>query len=121
MDAYFKGMLLGLVLVISLGPIFFFLIQTSIEKGFLAGLSVACGTLVSDAIYITISLFSITAIINNVHFKVALGVIGGGILILFCIFSFFKKTVIKDMHIELPKINYTAIAIKGFLINTLNP
>ena len=121
MDAYFKGMLLGLVLVISLGPIFFFLIQTSIEKGFLAGLSVACGTLVSDAIYITISLFSITAIINNVHFKVALGVIGGGILILFGIFSFFKKTVIKDMHIELPKVNYTSIAIKGFLINTLNP
>ena len=46
MDAYFKGMIFGLILVISLGPIFFFLIQTSIEKGFLAGLAVACGTFV---------------------------------------------------------------------------
>ncbi|HEX4046098.1 MAG TPA: LysE family transporter [Gammaproteobacteria bacterium] len=121
MEAFFKGMILGLALVITLGPIFFFLIQTSIEKGFLAGLSVACGTLVSDAMYISISLFSVTRLANNNSFKVILGFIGGGVLIAFGVYSFFKKTVIQDMHIELPKINYPTIAIKGFLINTLNP
>ncbi len=120
-EAYFKGLLFGLILVITLGPIFFFLIQTSIEKGFLAGLSVACGTLISDSIYITISVFSITQIIGSPHFKVTLGIVGGSVLIAFGIYSFFKKTVIKDMHIELPKINYSSIALKGFLINTLNP
>jgi len=121
MDAYFKGMIFGLILVISLGPIFFFLIQTSIEKGFLAGLSVACGTLLSDSIFITISLFSITRITDNKNFKVALGIIGGAVLIGFGVYSFFKKAIIKDMHIEQPKVNYPSIGLKGFLINTLNP
>lgn len=121
MDAYFKGMIFGLILVISLGPIFFFLIQTSIEKGFLAGVSVAIGTFISDSIYITICLFSITRIFENKQFKVGLGVIGGAVLIGFGVYSFFKKAVIKDMHIELPKINYPSIGLKGFLINTLNP
>src|SRR5689334_14147848 len=97
-DAYLRGLAFGLILVISLGPIFFFLIQTSIEKGFLAGLSVACGTLVSDSMYITISLLSISQITNNAHFRLILGTIGAAVLVMFGVYNIFKKAVIKDMH-----------------------
>ena len=51
-------MLFGLFLSFSLGPIFFKLIETSIEKGFLSAFMMDLGALVSDVFYLLVAYFS---------------------------------------------------------------
>ena len=52
MDALGSGILLGLTLSILTGPILFTIIQTSIEEGFRAGITVASGIWISDLLFI---------------------------------------------------------------------
>jgi len=50
MEAVFNGVIYGLVLAVLVGPVFFTLIQTSIERGFKSGVYVAIGISLSDAL-----------------------------------------------------------------------
>ena len=52
-----KAIGLGIVLVFMIGPVFFSLIQTSIERGFEAGAMMAFGIAANDTTFILISYF----------------------------------------------------------------
>jgi threonine/homoserine/homoserine lactone efflux protein len=43
MDIILKGIVSGIVLALLIGPVFFTILQTSIEKGFWSGVFVAIG------------------------------------------------------------------------------
>ena len=59
-----KGAMLGLTISILIGPLLFAILQAGIEKGFLAGFSVAAGIWLSDVIFVTIIYHSLAAIEN---------------------------------------------------------
>ena len=54
MESILNGVISGLVLACLIGPVFFTLLQTSIERGFWSGFFVAIGVSLSDAIYIAL-------------------------------------------------------------------
>ncbi len=121
-DALYKGMLLGLVLMISVGPIFFAVIETSINKGFYHALSIAVGTLFSDTMYIFLAYLGLSSYFEDNSFRLWMGFCGGFLLMGFGIINLLKKADMHaaDLHLK-KKSPYYHYVFKGFLINTLNP
>jgi len=91
MEAVIKGVISGLVLAVLVGPVFFTLIQTSIEHGFKSGVYVAIGISLSDALCIAIAYLSIS-MINTPDFRVYLSYVGGAILLGFGAYYLFVKS-----------------------------
>ncbi len=124
MQFVIEGILFGLTLSILLGPIFIALTQSSIEKGYKAGLSVGMGIWVSDLLFIVLTyefIHRITHIVNGEYFQLSMGIIGGLVLIGFGIYSLFSKVKeISKSEISGAK-SYLQFFIKGFLVNTVNP
>lgn len=121
MDAVLKGFLFGLVLAFLIGPVFFFLIETSIEKGFIPGLLVTVGISLSDTVYILISYFGLTTILAEETMEKYLGLAGGFILIGFGIFSFFKSRKKREPDMEIKSQGFKRFIFQGFMVNGLNP
>ena len=117
-----KGLLFGLLLSFLLGPVFFALLQTSIEKGFKAGMFMAIGVSISDSIYMFLTFTSVSFLSDNEQVKFILGFIGSIIMILFGLFTFLKpvpKRGLRPSHFA-PN-NYAKKIAKGFLLNGINP
>ena len=95
MDVVINGLVFGLLLCVLIGPVFFALIQNSIEKGFKAGFFMAIGIAVSDAFYILVTYLGISQLTNNEQFNMWLGGLGGVIMLGFGIFYMFKRCLPK--------------------------
>jgi threonine/homoserine/homoserine lactone efflux protein len=119
-NALGSGMLLGLLLAVMIGPVFFSLIQNSIEKGFAAGAYMAIGIVVSDALYILIAYFGISQLVDVPIFQFILGLAGGLILLIFGFYSFFKPLKRPKRMIEASGNRWRQIS-KGFMLNGINP
>src|SRR5688572_5531288 len=92
MDIVIKGILSGIVLAFLIGPVFFTLLQTSIERGFSSGVFVAIGISLSDSFYIFISYFGLTKFMEATNFRHYMAYGGGVILMLFGLYYLFVKS-----------------------------
>lgn len=123
-EAILKGVAMGLLLVISVGPVVFTVIKQSINNGKAGGFSFVAGVWISDFILIILSnLFSelVTMILD---FKMQIGIIGSVFLAAMGLYYiFFKKVHIHPEEITIPLkgSEHARIALQGFLLNTLNP
>jgi threonine/homoserine/homoserine lactone efflux protein len=121
-----KGLLLGLILSISLGPVIFAILKQSITNGRKAGYLFVAGVSTSD-----IGLLLIANIFTNIFLlvldhKAVIAMAGAGFLLLLGLYTlFFKKIKIeydeKGEEKVFRKRDYLGIYISGFLMNTLNP
>lgn len=120
LELIFSGIGMGIVLSFLTGPAFFALIKISIEKGFQAGVSLALGVVLSDFIYLIITLFGSSFLKFENEYRVAIGIVGS--LILFCIGSYyiFKKVEIDYQKINCPKRKF-GYFLKGFFMCIFNP
>lgn len=123
MDIILKGILFGLVLALLIGPVFFTLIQTSIERGFIKGIWVAIGVSLSDVFYISIVYLGLSKLLESNGAQSYLAYIGGIILISFGVYYVFIKA--RRNFKELVNIpanrNIFRYIAKGFIINGLSP
>lgn len=123
MEIALKGLLSGLILAILVGPVFFTLLQTSIERGFMGGVFVAIGISVSDSLYIALSYLGLAGLFNSEKFQVYLSYIGGSIILCFGAYYLFiksrKRISFNAEHVR-EKSPYRLMA-KGFIINGFNP
>ncbi len=122
-EIVFNGIKLGIVLAFLVGPVFFTIIQTSVERGFTNGVLVSLGVSLSDAMYVAICYFGVVQFIQEPDFRFFLAYAGGGILILFGIYHVFikskrKMTAALDVASEKKMYRYF---IKGFIINGMSP
>ncbi len=123
MEIVFNGLKLGIVLTFLIGPVFFTIIQTSVERGFRNGMLVSLGVSLSDVMYVAICYFGLVQFINNPQFRFYLANGGGGILILFGLYHLFiksrrKMTAPLDVASEKSMYRYF---VKGFIINGMSP
>jgi threonine/homoserine/homoserine lactone efflux protein len=123
MEIVLKGIVSGVVLAFLIGPVFFTILQTSIERGFRSGAWVAVGVSFSDAIYILISYLGLYQFFENPTSRLYLAYVGGGILFVFgAYYLFIKSRKLQAYHPE--HIKYRSpfrLMAKGFLINGLSP
>lgn len=122
MHPYFTGLLSGLVFIVLLGPAFFALLQTSVQKGFKKAVLLAVGISLSDILYVYLALMGVASLLEEKQTRMWLGIIGTIILILYGVYSWFKKPRIYKNEIETKNdLSYLKYVIKGFVLNGLNP
>lgn len=123
MEIILKGVLSGLVLAMLVGPVFFTLLQTSIERGFLSGAWVAVGISLSDTLYISLSYLGLSRFFANQQFQVYLSYGGGFILFCFGVYYlFFKSKRLTNFSLEhIEERSPIRLMGKGFIMNGLSP
>jgi threonine/homoserine/homoserine lactone efflux protein len=123
MDIALNGIISGIVLAFLIGPVFFTILQTSIERGFWSGFFVAIGVSLSDALYILVAYLGLIQFVEADSFRHYLAYGGGGVLLLFGIYYLFVKSK-RLSHYDPEKIrtrSWFRLMAKGFIINGLSP
>lgn len=125
-EALLKGLALGLVLAMSVGPVIFTVIKQSLNNGKEGGFSFVAGVWISDFVLVFLSNIFSEAVSTLLEFKKAIGYGGSGFLIgLGLFYIFFKKVTVKQSptgdQMLFTKKDFFKISLQGFLINTLNP
>jgi threonine/homoserine/homoserine lactone efflux protein len=121
-----KGLLLGLILSISLGPVIFAILKQSITNGRRAGYIFVAGVSTSDIGLLLIANIFTSIFLLVLDHKAFIAMAGAGFLLLLGLYTlFFKKIKIeydeKGEEKVFRKRDYLGIYISGFLMNTLNP
>jgi threonine/homoserine/homoserine lactone efflux protein len=123
MEIAIRGIISGIVLACLIGPVFFTLLQTSIERGFLSGVFVAIGVSLSDTVYILISYFGLIRFLEETNLKHYMAYGGGIVLLLFGLYYLFIKSrkLARLQPDNLKRASGLRLAAKGFIINGLSP
>lgn len=118
-----EGISMGLLLSAMIGPVFFTLIQSSLENGFRYATMVALGILCSDTLYVLLTFFGVRFLANSSSFEQVLGYVGGAILIGFGISYLVKRQIAAPGPTlsSIPRAKKRSAFIKGFSINGINP
>ena len=120
-----KGILLGLTLSVIVGPVFFVLLQATIERGSKAGLIFVSGVWLSDFLYMIAAFYGIAGIqtiAGSSDFHLWMSWIGGLLLLSFGLANLLKsKPAIQVIDNQQLSNNYWQLWVKGFLINSTNP
>ncbi len=124
-DAILSGLLLGLALVFSVGPVIFTIIKLRISYGVASAFYFISGVWLSDLLWVlTANLFG-SLLGALVEYKKTIGLTGGMFLISLGVFYLFiKKYHSKeelDNGIKISNTTHARLFFTGFLINTLNP
>lgn len=123
MDIVLNGIISGIVLAFLIGPVFFTILQTSIERGFWSGFFVAIGVSLSDALYILVSYLGLVQFMEADNFRQYLAYGGGSVLLGFGIYYLFIKSR-KLSSYDPERIrtrSWFRLLVKGFIINGLSP
>lgn len=118
-----NGIQFGVVLAFLIGPVFFAIIQASVEKGFWVGVLVAIGVSISDIIYVLVCYLGLSAFVTGPGVNLYMGLAGGLILLAFGSYHLFVKS--RQGYVNQPAEvgeKYTIrYVLKGFLINSMSP
>ncbi len=126
-DAILKGLALGVVLALSVGPIIFTIVKQSLNNGYRGGLSFVVGVWISDIILVVLSNVFTEFVATLLEYKKDIAYGGSAFLISMGVyFVFFKKVKLNSTggmeHAESYGLHEMARTMaSGFLINTLNP
>lgn len=123
--ALVQGVLLGLLLAISVGPVIFAIIKQSINNGHKGGISFILGVSASDITLVVLA-NAFTEIFDSIKkYSDEIGIAGSAMLLVIGVyFLFFKKVNTADGTVQLAafrKRDYAKIFISGFFMNVLNP
>jgi threonine/homoserine/homoserine lactone efflux protein len=122
MSIVLNGIQFGIVLAFLVGPVFFAIIQTSVERGFSKGVLVSAGVSFSDISYVIICYLGLIQLIENESFRHQMGYFGGGVLIAFGLYHLIIKS---RKSIAPPTVAPQRSALqyfmKGFVINGFSP
>jgi threonine/homoserine/homoserine lactone efflux protein len=124
-EAILKGVAMGLLLVISVGPVIFTIIKQSINNGRAGGFSFVIGVWISDFLLVVVSNLFSELVSTVMDFKTQIGIAGSAFLMGMGVFYiFFKKVHMHPEDLAMPPLkssDHAKILLQGFLLNTLNP
>jgi threonine/homoserine/homoserine lactone efflux protein len=125
-EAFLKGLTLGLLLSISVGPVMFSIIKQSLNNGHTGGLAFIIGVSASDITMVLISNVFTQLFATLSSHKKEIAIAGSIFLISVGIyFLFFKKIKVNEegqqVFVPFRKRDYARLALSGYFMNTLNP
>ncbi len=124
--ALIKGLTLGLLLSISVGPVIFAVIKQSLNNGHKGGYSFIAGVSASDISLVLLCNGFGSFFDTLMEHETVIGIAGSCLLIGMGIYNiFFRKVAVADdgtlLVKELGKKDLAAIFISGYFMNTFNP
>lgn len=124
--ALMKGLVLGLILSISVGPIIFAIIKHSLTNGHKAGYAFVAGVSASDISLVLVCNFFTSFFTAALSHSTAIAI--GGSIFLICVgiyTIFFKRIAVnEDNKVEIKKFrkrDLAGIFLSGYFMNMLNP
>ena len=125
-EAVLKGITLGFLLSLAVGPVIFSIIKQSLNNGHKGGLAFVLGVSASDIGLVLISNVFTELFSSISSHRTEIGIAGSVFLIVMGIyFLFFKKIKVDDRGQQIitrfRKRDYARIFLSGFFMNTLNP
>lgn len=125
-EALLKGLALGFILALSVGPVIFTIIKQSIYNGHEGGFAFVAGVWVSDIILVVVSNGFTELVKELLEYKKLIGYAGSCFLLGLGVYYLFFKKILPNPNgggvvVKLGKKDYTQIFLSGFFINTLNP
>ena len=120
-EAILSGFTLGFILAISVGPVIFTIIKQSLNNGKEGGFSFVAGVWLSDIILVVVSNAFSQLVASLLEFKIIIGLIGSGFLIIMGVFYVFFKKIKLQANVEgavtrFRKRDMAKIFSSGFLI-----
>ena len=121
-----KGLLLGLILSISIGPVIFAILKQSLTNGHKAGYVFVAGVSISDISLLFICNFFTSFFTLALAHKAFIAMLGAGFLLVMSVYTlFFKKIVFEGGDDSKEKLmskrDLVSTFLSGFFMNTLNP
>jgi threonine/homoserine/homoserine lactone efflux protein len=124
-SALLKGLALGLMLSISVGPVIFSIIKQSLNNGHKGGFAFIAGVSASDITIVVISTLFTQLFDNLLEYKVPIGTGGCILLIALGVYITFFKRIKVDAAgtqvIEMSTHQYLKTFFSGYFMNLLNP
>lgn len=124
-EALLKGLTLGLLLSISVGPVIFSIIKQSLNSGHKGGIAFVLGVSASDISLVLVSNVFTQLFSYLLSHEQIIGIAGSFFLIsMGLFFLFFKKIKVDDGGVQvltLSKKDYVKTFLSGFFMNLLNP
>ena len=125
LESLLKGLTLGFLLSISVGPVLFSVIKQSLNNGHKGGLAFVFGVSASDISLVLVSNIFTRLFESLKTYKTEVGIAGCIFLVTVGIyFLFFKKVKVNEegkQVFKFRKRDYAKIFISGYFMNTLNP
>lgn len=126
LEALIKGITLGFLLSISVGPVIFSIIKQSLNNGHKGGMAFVLGVSASDIALVLISNVFTELFSSISTHRTQIGIVGSVFLIVMGIyFLFFKKVKVdgrgQQLMSRFSNSDYAKIFFSGFFMNTLNP
>lgn len=115
------GTILGLSTLLFIGPVFFYLIESSVSYGTRAGISAAIGIIIGDILYVILSLKGLRPVLESPSNQKWIAIIGGSLVVIIGLRYIFKPKSKPSAHLHLNKKGLLSISIKAFLLNFINP
>ncbi len=117
-----KGILIGLLVSIPLGPIGILVIQRTVNKSRIAGLLSGMGAALSDTVYAIIAGFSLTFLVDFIReYEILFQTIGALVVLGLGIHIFFKNPVSDLRRNRLRGNTHLKDIISSFLVTFSNP
>jgi len=118
-----NGFLTGLLLQIAIGPVFFFILNISLQRTMVDGLFAVIAVTLVDYIFITLAVLGVGKLLEKPKIKLILGIISSIVLILFGVIMILSITQTDMNHLANTYIesNYTASFISTFLLTISSP
>jgi threonine/homoserine/homoserine lactone efflux protein len=120
-----EGVLLGITVAFIIGPVFFTILQTSIYRGFRAGVFLSFGVMLSDLTLIVLSYIGLLELINNDANQIVIGIAGGILLIGFGVVTIRRRPVVKvtvgEAQMRVSRPGAITYIVKGYFMNIMNP
>ena len=124
-EALLKGVTLGLLLSISVGPVLFSVIKQSLNNGHKGAMAFVLGVSASDISMVLVSNFFTELFKSLSEHKKEIAIAGCIFLLSMGIyFLFFKKVKLNEdgkQVFKFRKRDYARLFLSGYLMNTLNP
>jgi threonine/homoserine/homoserine lactone efflux protein len=126
MDILFKGIGLGLLLSVAVGPIVFAILRVSMKLGHKAGYAFIAGVSISDILLVVMGNLAAELVRTALKFETYIAAGGALLLILMGAYSlFFGKDPTdedpQDINITFRRRDLARFSLQGFFMNLINP
>lgn len=121
MKAFLNGLTTGLVFQLAVGPAFFFIVNTALQKTTLDSVFAAVGVTAADYVFIILGVLGVGKLLQNKKSKKAFGYLGAIVLMLFGIFivQSTDPTAVQTENLETS--NLLSSFITAFLLTISSP
>ncbi|MGN6214679.1 LysE family translocator [Parafilimonas sp.] len=124
-EALVKGLILGLLLSVSVGPVIFSILKQSLNNGHRGGYAFIAGVSVSDVLIVIICNMFTRLFDTVLEHELIIGIAGSGLLVALGIYNFFfRKVQVENGMLSTNNLrthHLAGIFFSGFFMNALNP